>query len=83
MDQKDENAFFRSLLSWRKARGIAAVSAHCSYQRALHLAPWQANIYMDVAIAEDLICSLEGNYEDDLNSWLDFFHDYFVNLIFN
>lgn len=69
VDQKDEGTFFRSLLSWRKARGIAAVSAHCSYQRALHLAPWQANIYMDVATAEDLICSLEGNYEDDLNSW--------------
>uniref|UniRef100_A0A7C9E7T7 UDP-N-acetylglucosamine--peptide N-acetylglucosaminyltransferase SPINDLY n=1 Tax=Opuntia streptacantha TaxID=393608 RepID=A0A7C9E7T7_OPUST len=69
VDQKGEEAFFRSLLSWRKARGIAAVSAHCSYQRALHLAPWEANIYMDVATAEDLICSLEGNYEDDLNSW--------------
>ncbi|XP_021717803.1 tetratricopeptide repeat protein SKI3-like isoform X1 [Chenopodium quinoa] len=66
---KGEEAFSRSLLSWKKTRQIAAVSAKCSYQRALHLAPWQANIYMDVAVALDHVCSLQGSHETDLSSW--------------
>ncbi|XP_021867566.2 tetratricopeptide repeat protein SKI3 [Spinacia oleracea] len=66
---KGEDEFSRSILSWRKARQSAALSANCSYQRALHLAPWQANIYMDVAVAVDLECSLQESQEDDLSSW--------------
>ncbi|KMT19386.1 hypothetical protein BVRB_1g013820 [Beta vulgaris subsp. vulgaris] len=66
---KGEEAFCRSLLYWKKTRHLAAVSASCSYQRALHLAPWQANIYMDVAVAVDLTCSLQGGHEDDLSLW--------------
>lgn len=68
-DEKDEEAFSHSLHCWKKTRHLAATSANCSYQRALHLAPWQANIYMDVAMVLDLICSLEECHEDDLNSW--------------
>ncbi|KAL2895169.1 Tetratricopeptide repeat protein SKI3 [Bienertia sinuspersici] len=63
-----EEAFSKSLLSWRRTRHIAAVSAKCSYQRALHLAPWQANIYMDVAVAVELICPIEVKHEDH-TSW--------------
>lgn len=66
---KGEEAFSRSLLSWKKTRQLAAVSANCSYQRALHLAPWQANFYMDVAVAVDLVCFSKGNHEDDQSSW--------------
>lgn len=66
---KGEDEFSRSILSWRKARQSAALSANCSYQRALHLAPWQANIYMDVAVAVDLEYSLQESQEDDLSSW--------------
>ncbi|GFZ10602.1 tetratricopeptide repeat (TPR)-like superfamily protein [Actinidia rufa] len=45
------------------------VSACSSYQRALHLASWQANIYTDIAIASDLISSLEKCLKRDTNVW--------------
>ncbi|XP_057519468.1 tetratricopeptide repeat protein SKI3 isoform X2 [Amaranthus tricolor] len=67
-DVKGEEAFNRSLLSWKKKRRLAAVSANRSYQRALHLVPWQANIYMDIAVTVDLMCSLQS-YEDGFRFW--------------
>lgn len=48
---------------------MAAVSAKTSYQRALHLAPWQANIYADIAITSDAIFSLNESYEYHLGFW--------------
>ncbi|KAK9740332.1 hypothetical protein RND81_03G027300 [Saponaria officinalis] len=68
-NQKSEEAFSSSLLSWKEIRYSAAISANRSNQRALHLAPWQANIYMDVAVAVNLISSVQESQEDELNSW--------------
>lgn len=62
-------AFTASILSWKQTGCLAARSAKCSYQRALHLAPWQANIYADIAIASDLISSLSKSYENNLSAW--------------
>ncbi|KAK9269809.1 hypothetical protein L1049_025382 [Liquidambar formosana] len=65
----DEEAFKTSILSWKRTCCLAAISASRSYQRALHLAPCQANIYTDIAITSDLICTLKESYERDLNAW--------------
>ena len=46
----DVENFNASILSWKKTSILAAIFAKCSYQRALHLAPWKANIYIDIAI---------------------------------
>lgn len=62
-------AFTASIHSWRRACHSSAVSALNSYQRALHLKPWQANIYMDIAVASDIIFSLEERSEHELNVW--------------
>jgi len=48
---------------------LAANDAKHSYERALHLAPWQANIYTDIAIALDLIDSLEEKTTPELDIW--------------
>lgn len=48
---------------------MAAISARNSYQRALLLAPWQANIYTDIAVALDLISSLNESCEHHLGAW--------------
>lgn len=64
--QDDEIAFRNSILSWQGTCFTAAVSASHSYQRALHLAPWQANIYIDIGIAVDAICSLKENEKHNL-----------------
>lgn len=66
--QTDEIAFSTSILSWKSTCFSAAVCANRSYQRALHLAPWQANIYTDIAIALDVICSLKESENQDLNA---------------
>ncbi|CAN4093790.1 unnamed protein product [Withania somnifera] len=65
----DENLFSSSILSWKRIRCLAVRSACCSYQRALHLSPWQANAFTDVAIASELLFSLKENCKDDMNSW--------------
>ncbi|CAN8240206.1 unnamed protein product [Cochlearia groenlandica] len=59
--------FSDSILSWRSVCYSAALSAKASYQRALHLAPWQANIYTDIAITCDLVSSLREDSE--ASSW--------------
>ncbi|GAV65799.1 TPR_1 domain-containing protein/TPR_11 domain-containing protein [Cephalotus follicularis] len=58
-----------SILSWKRTCCTATISARSSYQRALHLAPWQANIYTDIAVTSDLMVSLSGSYGRDLNAW--------------
>ncbi|EFH63911.1 tetratricopeptide repeat-containing protein [Arabidopsis lyrata subsp. lyrata] len=60
--------FSDSILSWRSICYSAALSAKASYQRALHLAPWQANVYTDIAIACDLVSSLSDD-SDTSSSW--------------
>lgn len=50
-----EKGLNASILSWKNACFSAALSARRSYQHALHLAPWQANIYTDIAITIDVI----------------------------
>lgn len=65
----DENSFSSSILSWKRICCLAVRSACRSYQRALHLSPWQANVYTDVAIASELLFSLKENCKDDMNPW--------------
>ncbi|AEE35867.1 Tetratricopeptide repeat protein SKI3 [Arabidopsis thaliana] len=60
--------FSDSILSWRSICYSAALSAKASYQRALHLAPWQANVYTDIAITCDLVSSLSDD-SDTSSSW--------------
>ncbi|KAG6514409.1 hypothetical protein ZIOFF_024764 [Zingiber officinale] len=65
----DEEIFKLSIVSWKKERNSAANSSKHSYQRALHLAPWQANIYTDIAISIELIDSLEEKNKDGQDAW--------------
>ncbi|XVE56309.1 hypothetical protein DITRI_Ditri03aG0228300 [Diplodiscus trichospermus] len=60
--------FEKSIYLWKNTCRLAAISARNSYQRVLHLAPWEANIYVDIAISSDLISSF---CEDDTHdsSW--------------
>ncbi|GAB4861706.1 hypothetical protein Ancab_036959 [Ancistrocladus abbreviatus] len=69
MIENDKEAFTTSLLSWKRTCYLAAVCASNSYQRALHLMPWLANVYTDVAIAMDMICALKESCKSDSNSW--------------
>ncbi|GAB4861609.1 hypothetical protein Ancab_036860 [Ancistrocladus abbreviatus] len=68
MIENDKEAFTTSFLSWKRTCYLAAVCASNSYQRALHLTPWLANVYTDVAIAMDMICALKESYKSDSNS---------------
>ncbi|KMZ74256.1 Tetratricopeptide repeat (TPR)-like superfamily protein, partial [Zostera marina] len=58
-----------SIHRWRNTCKSSAVNAKQSYQRALHLTPWEASIYTDIAISLDLVQSFEGKSVLDLNSW--------------
>ncbi|XVE94342.1 hypothetical protein REPUB_Repub02eG0001100 [Reevesia pubescens] len=60
--------FEKSIYSWKNTCRFAAISAKNSYQRALHLAPWHANIYIDIAISSNLISSYE-DYAHDRFTW--------------
>ncbi|KAL8541026.1 hypothetical protein ACS0TY_002348 [Phlomoides rotata] len=55
--QVDEISFNSSISTWKKPCFLAAKNVSLSYQRALHLSPWLANIYVDVAAASDLCLS--------------------------
>ncbi|XP_068305808.1 tetratricopeptide repeat protein SKI3 [Pyrus communis] len=65
----DMESFDNSILSWKRTCCLAAKTARCSYQRALHLAPWQANMYTDIAVTSDLIDSLDNSSGHDLSAW--------------
>ncbi|KAF2310828.1 hypothetical protein GH714_017490 [Hevea brasiliensis] len=65
----DADTFESSIFSWKQTCYLAAMSAKRSYQRALHLAPWRANLYIDIAITLDLISSMNENYGHDLYPW--------------
>lgn len=70
--ESDKEAFTASIVAWRKTRFLAARHARFSYQRALHLSPWQANIYADIAITSNLMTSLNKNDNQELNdAWYD------------
>ncbi|GAU29535.1 hypothetical protein TSUD_115580 [Trifolium subterraneum] len=66
--ESDKEAFSASIISWRKTCFLAARRARFSYQRALHLSPWQANIYSDIAVTSDLITSLSKHFKQDLSA---------------
>lgn len=57
----DEEIFKASVLEWKNTCLSAASGAKLSYQRALHLTPWEANIHIDTAICLDLMCIMEGS----------------------
>ncbi|XP_021600891.2 tetratricopeptide repeat protein SKI3 isoform X4 [Manihot esculenta] len=65
----DVDTFEASIFSWKQTCHLAAMSAKRSYQRALHLVPWQANLYIDIGITLDLISSMNENYGLDLYPW--------------
>ncbi|RDY08827.1 Tetratricopeptide repeat protein SKI3, partial [Mucuna pruriens] len=67
--ESNKEAFSASIISWRRTCLLAARDAWFSYQRALHLSPWQANIYADIAVTLDLITSLDKNYKQDIYAW--------------
>lgn len=69
LSETDEKTFRSSINSWKRTCSVAATSASRSYQRALHLTPWQANIYVDIAIASDINFSLKEDPNGDLNAW--------------
>lgn len=69
LSETDEKTFHYSINSWKSTCCLAATSASRSYQRALHLTPWQANIYVDIAIASDINFSLKEDPNGDLNAW--------------
>ena len=57
---------------------LALFSAKSSYQQALHLAPWEANIYTDIAITLDNISSFNDNSGPGFNSW---YYIYLVSIL--
>lgn len=59
-----DESFRNSVHSWKERRLLSAISASRSYQQALHLTPWHANIYTDIAISQDLIFHLEERTPD-------------------
>ncbi|XP_010270637.1 PREDICTED: tetratricopeptide repeat protein SKI3 [Nelumbo nucifera] len=65
----NEEAFRTSIFSWKRKCHLTAIAASHSYQRALHLAPWQPNIYIDIAISVDLIYSLEERSRPESDVW--------------
>lgn len=65
----DEQIFKASVLQWRSTCLSAANGAKLSYQRALHLTPWEANIHIDTAVCLDLICTMEENNSVDPIIW--------------
>lgn len=66
--ESNKEAFSASINSWRRTCLFAARHAKFSYQRALHLSPWQANIYADIAVTSNLINSLDKSYKQDINA---------------
>ncbi|KAG6407029.1 hypothetical protein SASPL_130011 [Salvia splendens] len=67
--QVDEISFKSSVSAWKRTCFIASRNAGRSYQRALHLAPWLANAYIDVAIAADVSLSFKESAKDDWSVW--------------
>ncbi|KAL0347956.1 UNVERIFIED_CONTAM: Tetratricopeptide repeat protein SKI3 [Sesamum angustifolium] len=65
----DEISFKSSINTWKSTCHIAARNASRSYQRALHLSPWLATLYADVAVASDLCSSFKESPKTDLNVW--------------
>ncbi|PKA60385.1 putative UDP-N-acetylglucosamine--peptide N-acetylglucosaminyltransferase SEC [Apostasia shenzhenica] len=66
--QINEGAFKASINDWKQQCLSASISAKLLYQRALHLTPWQSNIYADTAICLDIIYSLEERGTTDIDA---------------
>ncbi|GER43136.1 tetratricopeptide repeat protein [Striga asiatica] len=66
---ENEKSFHSSIITWRKTCFLAAKNALRSYQRTLHLTPWQANLYTDIAIASNLCLSYEESRKEDSIVW--------------
>jgi len=66
--ESNKEAFSTSIISWRKTYFLAAIHARFSYQRALHLSPWQAKIYSHIGVISYLITSLSQNYKQNLSA---------------
>ncbi|KAG0448733.1 hypothetical protein HPP92_027700 [Vanilla planifolia] len=58
--QSDEGVLKASIDDWKMRCLSAAKKARLLYQHALHLTPWECNIYADIAIILDLIYFFEG-----------------------
>ncbi|XP_035819938.1 tetratricopeptide repeat protein SKI3 isoform X3 [Zea mays] len=65
----DAQMFKNSVQEWRNTCLLAANGAKLSYQRALHLTPWEANVHNDMAICLDLICSMDDKNRFNPNVW--------------
>ncbi|KAF8728036.1 hypothetical protein HU200_018610 [Digitaria exilis] len=65
----DAEMFKYSVQEWRNVCRSAANGAKHSYQRALHLTPWEANAHNDTAICLDLIYSMDDNNIHNDNVW--------------
>uniref|UniRef100_A0A7N0T3Q5 Tetratricopeptide repeat protein SKI3 n=1 Tax=Kalanchoe fedtschenkoi TaxID=63787 RepID=A0A7N0T3Q5_KALFE len=65
----NRDTFNASILAWKQNCYSAAISARRSYQKALHLTPWQPNIYCDIGLASDLICGLGEHCDPDPEAW--------------
>lgn len=68
-EKADDRTLNDSIISWKRKRSLAAVSGCRSYQRALHLAPWEPNLYTDIAIASELSLYSEEKHRVDLKTW--------------
>lgn len=68
-EKDDDRTLNDSIISWKRKRSLAAVSGCRSYQRALHLAPWEPNLYADIAIASELSLYSEEKNRVDLKTW--------------
>ncbi|XP_076922571.1 tetratricopeptide repeat protein SKI3-like [Bidens hawaiensis] len=64
--ETDKKALSASINLWKNSCLSAALSAKHSYQQSLRLAPWQANIYTDIAITIDVINSFKDVQKHDL-----------------
>ncbi|KAJ8772613.1 hypothetical protein K2173_027790 [Erythroxylum novogranatense] len=73
--EEDQNLYYTvetfnaSMFSWKQTCRLFAMSARRSYQHALHLAPWQPNLYVDIAVTSDHICFMDENNGHLLNPW--------------
>lgn len=65
----DARIFKDSVQEWRNTCLSVANGAKLSYQRALHLTPWEANVHNDTAICLDLISSMDENNRLNPNIW--------------
>ncbi|CAA7408040.1 unnamed protein product [Spirodela intermedia] len=67
--ENDQELFETSVQRWTRARVLSVQSATHAYQRALHLSPWQANIYSDIANSIDLMDAFDEKIGAPIDIW--------------